>query len=76
MSVNGKRRGFKREDLIAVGKSQGIKNYERIIESVSKTVSKWKHYAKAAGVKDSRITEILVEIILLILFRATHSFAS
>lgn len=58
MSVNGKRRGFKREDLIAVGKSQGIKNYESIIESVSKIVSKWEHYAKAAGVKDSRITEI------------------
>ena len=32
MSVNGKRHGFKREDLIAVGKSQGIKNYESIIE--------------------------------------------
>jgi len=58
MTVNGKRREFKREDLIAVAKAQGIKNHEAIIKKVSEAVSKWKHYAKAAGVKDSRITEI------------------
>lgn len=50
MSLNGKRDNFEYEDLLIVGKRQGIQRPEDIIDQVIEVVSCWKQYANDAGV--------------------------
>jgi len=51
LSVNGKRTGVKKEDLLAVGKSMNIKNAENIIHQVAEVCSEWNHYANQVNVE-------------------------
>ena len=51
LSVNGKRDGFVRDDLIKVGEEQGIKNPKRIIDKTLDVVCKWTAYAAKNNVK-------------------------
>lgn len=51
LSVNGKRDGFVRDDLIKVGEEQGIKNPKRIIDKTLDVVGKWTAYAAKNNVK-------------------------
>jgi serine/threonine-protein kinase HipA len=55
MSINGKRKGLKREDLIAVGKSISLSKPGKVIDEVVDAVSEWPRYAKLAGVSPSII---------------------
>lgn len=50
MSVNNKRDNFTKEDLLAVGKNMGIRNYNHIVEHIAGVVSEWNNYAVASGV--------------------------
>ncbi len=50
LSVNGKRTGITKDDLLAVAKSMNIKKAERIIGEVDSTVAKWPEYADETGV--------------------------
>jgi serine/threonine-protein kinase HipA len=50
LSLNGKRKGFKREDLLEVGKKMNIKNAVDIITEVADACLKWYDYADAANV--------------------------
>ena len=52
MTVNGKRDGFEREDLLSVGSLIGNfkKESQHIIDEVRSVVKKWDGYAKKAGV--------------------------
>jgi serine/threonine-protein kinase HipA len=50
LSVNGKRTGITRDDLLAVAKSMNIKKADRIIGEVDSTVAKWPEYADETGV--------------------------
>ncbi len=60
MSINGKRDGFVREDLIALAAVSGIKKQRanEMIDRVVETVARWTDFAEQAGVPGSRITAI------------------
>jgi serine/threonine-protein kinase HipA len=58
MSLNGKRDGFSRGDLITVGESIGIAKPGRIIDQVLEAVNDWPQYAGRAGVKPAIRNEI------------------
>lgn len=58
MSINGKRDGFTRTDLIIVGESIGIPRPERLIDELTTVVERWPEFAREAGVSKERIAEI------------------
>jgi serine/threonine-protein kinase HipA len=58
MSLNGKRDGFSRGDLITVGESIGIPRPGQIIDQVLGAVNDWPQYAGRAGVKPANRNEI------------------
>jgi len=51
LSINGKRKGITRNDLIAVGKSMNIKNADEVIDIVAQACSKWDYYADEVQVE-------------------------
>lgn len=58
MTVNGKRDGFERSDLMAVADTYGIKNADEIIDKVSEAVASWPSVAKDCGIAPSMIRTI------------------
>jgi serine/threonine-protein kinase HipA len=58
MSLNGKRDGFSRGDLISVGESIGVPKPGQIIDQISEVVGDWPKYAQQAGVKPTISKEI------------------
>jgi serine/threonine-protein kinase HipA len=52
LSVNGKRTGILKEDLLAVAKSMNIKKASLIIDEINATVSSWETFAEKAKVAD------------------------
>jgi serine/threonine-protein kinase HipA len=50
LSVNGKRKGITKDDLLVVGKSIQCKHSADIINEIEAVVMNWKWYAKQAGV--------------------------
>lgn len=53
MSVNGKRDGFKRADLLAVAKQFGIKGASDVLHEVADAVARWPIFAKECDVESS-----------------------
>ncbi len=51
LSINGKRKGIERDDLLAVGKSMNIKNASEIIKKVTDTVSNWNRFANQVNLE-------------------------
>jgi serine/threonine-protein kinase HipA len=60
MSVNGKRNGFQRADLIALAAAADIKKVraEQMIQRVIDAVRRWPDFAGEAGVPDTRMKQI------------------
>jgi len=58
MTINGKRDGFARADLLAPAKQFGIKNAGAILEEVVESVSKWPMVAGEVGVPSTMIDKI------------------
>lgn len=58
MSINGKRDGFSRQDLIAIGKSISLPSAEKVIDEVRQAVTQWPYYAKQAGVRKKLVDNI------------------
>ncbi len=58
MSVNGKRDGFKRSDVLDPARKFGIKNAGEILDRVLEIVSRWPQYAHVAGVSTSQAKSI------------------
>lgn len=60
MSVNGKRDGFERSDLIALAKSAGMKKTkaERMLDRVIYIFHRWPDFAGKAGVPQAQIKKI------------------
>jgi serine/threonine-protein kinase HipA len=58
MSVHGKRDGFAREDLVALGSAGGLRRArsEAVIDEVDAAVGRWRSFAERAGV-DERTAE-------------------
>jgi serine/threonine-protein kinase HipA len=58
LSINGKRTGIGKEDLLTVGKSIGHKKAAETIEEISSTVSQWKTFADEVKVAPKLRDEI------------------
>jgi len=58
MSINGKRDGFTRADLLTVGESIGIPRPGQLIDEINAAVEHWPGFAAEAGVTEKRIAEI------------------
>ena len=60
MSVNSKRDGFERGDLLALAKAAGIKKAraEQMVERVIEVIRRWTEFAAKAGVSDERAERI------------------
>jgi serine/threonine-protein kinase HipA len=58
LSVNNKRRNITYADLLAVASKMNIKKATEIVEQVKFAISKWKDYAKDAGIDNSQIKVI------------------
>ena len=58
MSINGKRKGIKRSDIIALAKSMNIKKPEEIIEKTSLKINNWSKHANKAKVSDKQVKAI------------------
>ena len=54
LSINGKREGFTREDLVVVGRSIRNKKTKEIIDHINDTVHNWYYYADKAGVDKNK----------------------
>ncbi len=52
LSVNGKRIGITKDDLMTVARENSIKNGGRIIDEVNDIIKSWKKYAAIAGVRE------------------------
>jgi serine/threonine-protein kinase HipA len=60
MSINGKRDGFERADLLALAGAAGIKaaRANEIVDRVIAAVRRWPDFAAQAGVPEQRSSEI------------------
>jgi serine/threonine-protein kinase HipA len=58
LSVNGKRKGIQKEDLMTVAKSMNIKKAEGIIDKINTTVNQWEDFAQEAKVSKEKTREI------------------
>ena len=58
MTVNGKRDGIDRNDLISVGWEASIRSPGIIIDEIVEAVAGWPHFARQAGVPEERIRVI------------------
>ena len=58
MSVNGKREGISRQDMLAVSAEMNIKQGREIIDDVVASVADWPRYARDAVVEPARIEAI------------------
>ena len=60
MSINGKREGFERADLLALASTAGIKRMRanQMLERVIEAVRRWPDFAGEAGVPDRRVDAI------------------
>ncbi len=52
LSVNGKRQGIGRNDLLAVAHAVNVKKGAKIIDQVNEVLKNWPEYADKAGVRD------------------------
>lgn len=63
LSLNRKREGIGREDLLVLGRRYGVKGEGRaIIAQVANAVGEWEKYAREARVPKERTLEIAREI--------------
>lgn len=51
LSINGKRTGITKEDLLTIAKQNSIKKGDKIIREINATVKSWKKYADRAEVR-------------------------
>jgi serine/threonine-protein kinase HipA len=58
MSMNGKRDGMTRADLLAVAANVGVKKPEAIIEQVAASLAAWERHAAMAGVADRQAARV------------------
>ena len=66
LSLNGKQDEFIRQDLLIVGQKMGIRRSSEIVDEVVDAVSHWRTIAQDCGVKESHITEIEKNLLLLV----------
>lgn len=50
LSINGKRRGITRDDLLEVGRQMNVKKAPAIVQQIAETVTKWHEFAEQVNV--------------------------
>jgi len=65
LSINGKRQGISRDDLMEVAKNMNIKKAESIINEINGVVSKWIDFAEQTKVKKD-LKEAIEKTLLLL----------
>ncbi len=65
LSINGKRKDFTRQDLLAVAKAMNIKKPNQLMDEVQESVKKWNEFAKEAHVSEWLTETIRKNLILL-----------
>ncbi|MFN5493796.1 MAG: type II toxin-antitoxin system HipA family toxin, partial [Bacteroidota bacterium] len=63
LSVNGKRKGISKNDLLLVGKSISCRHAATIIDEIEDTVLNWKKFAKEVGVSSKLSAAIDASIV-------------
>jgi serine/threonine-protein kinase HipA len=63
LSINGKRKGIQKEDLMTVARSMNIKKAEHIINDINTTVNNWEDFARQAKVAEKK-TKAIKETLL------------
>ena len=58
MTINGKRAGFERKDLLAAAEQFGIKGAPAILDGVADAVARWPALARESGVQAALIKQI------------------
>ncbi len=58
LSINGKRKGIQKEDLLTVAKSMNIKKAEGIIDEINATVNHWEDFAHEVKVSKQKTKSI------------------
>jgi serine/threonine-protein kinase HipA len=56
LSINGKRKGITKDDLLAIAKSMNIKKANAIIQQITETVKNWCYFAEQVDV-DTKLKE-------------------
>lgn len=51
LSINGKHRDIRKEDLVTVARANNIKRAEKIIDEINTVVKNWKDFANRANVR-------------------------
>jgi len=63
MSVNGKFKDFKREDLLAEASRFGVGTARSVLDQVSDAVARWQTFAEAAEVSPTQAKAIKAQLI-------------
>lgn len=58
MTIAGKRDGFTREDLLAVGHANGLQKPAEILDNLIEVIADWPRFAREAGIEPARVQEI------------------
>ncbi|HAQ20120.1 MAG TPA: toxin HipA [Prolixibacteraceae bacterium] len=65
LSINGKRQGITRDDLLEVGRQMNVKKAPAIVSQVSEVVGKWNRFAEQTKV-DSQLRDAIEKTMLII----------
>jgi len=65
LSINGKRQGLSRKDLLEVGRQMNVKKAPAVINQVSEVVARWSEYAEQTKV-ESKLRDAIGKTLLII----------
>ena len=58
LSINGKRKGILKQDLLTVAEAMNIKKAEAIIDEINRTVNSWEGFANEQKVPENKVKQI------------------
>lgn len=65
LSINGKRQGITRDDLLEVGRQMNVKKAPAIVQQIAETVAKWHHYAELVKV-EAKLRDAIGETLVIL----------
>ncbi len=65
LSINGKRQGITRDDLLEVGRQMNVKKAPAIVQQISETIAKWHNYAEKVKV-EAKLRDAIGETLLIL----------
>ena len=65
LSINGKRQGITRDDLLEVGRQMNVKKAPAIVQQISETVAKWHNYAEQVKV-EAKLRDVIGETLVIL----------